>query len=82
MAVGRFARTMIAAILVPQREQSFWYAGLHGGRLLLLLRGRRKAWSRRRGVDQKPDGSRLSCKEQLVHVFADPFRKPEGQEGR
>lgn len=67
VAVRGFAWAVIAAILVTKSEQALWYAGLHGGGLLLRRRGR--VLSRGR-IDQKPDGSRLSCNEQLVHFFA------------
>lgn len=77
MAVGGLAVTVVA-ILVPEGEQSFWYASLHlVGRALRGYDGRR-VWMQRRfvfgggrgGVDQKPNGSRLSSDEQLAHFFA------------
>lgn len=68
----------VVAILVPKGEQSFWYASLHlVGRELRGWQGRR-VWLQREvvvsggrgGVDQKPNGSRLSRDEQLAHFFA------------
>lgn len=79
VAVGGLAAVSVVAILVPEGEQSFWYASLHlAGRVLRDYYGRR-VWLQRGivfgggrvgGVDQKPNGSRLSSDEQLAHFFA------------
>lgn len=68
----------VVAILVPEGEQSFRYAGLHLVRGVLPGNHGRRVWLQRRtglsrgrgGVDQKPNGSRLSSDEQLAHFFA------------
>lgn len=47
----------------------------------MLLRRRRRKLGRG-WVDQKPNGSRLSCKEQLVHVFASAAGQGRAGQGR
>lgn len=77
VGVGGLA-VAVVAILVPQGEQSFRYAGLHLVRRVLRGCHDRRVWMRRRivmsggrgWVDQKPNGSRLSSDEQLAHFFA------------
>lgn len=68
----------VVAILVPKGEQSLRYASLHLVRGMLRGCHGRSVWVQGRivvsggrgGVDQKPNGSRLSSDEQLAHFFA------------
>lgn len=69
----------VVAIFVPKGEQPFGYASLHLVRRVLRGCHGRRVWLQRRtvlsrggggGVNQKPNGSRLSSDEQLAHFFA------------